>query len=396
LTNQIAALKDKTEAAQKGQAEAKAKAGDAASNFAQAETSLQDDTKALADSKLHWNQLQKAWAEIKATLQAEQQALEQGYQILQGKFGSFLQIAKTTKGYDQRVKASSLLRKLGHKLNSFALLQAAEAAGGEDTFGKVKQLIQDMIMKLEETQRAEATKAAKCKQDIKEGTRDKKIKSQQLAKVSARVDQASAQLKQLADKVNTLQTEIQEGNERRIELSKVRAANKKEHDATTADAKEAIEALGAAITTLTEFYAVDGAEASVGGSTGRGGQLIEILQSALADYQKVKQDTEVAEDTEKKAFEADMQESKVSEAAKTAEREGTLKEISTLKVQNNQHKADKEDAIAAEKSANDYLSVRRQECANKTMSHEQRQAARSQEIAGLKNALEILSAPDTA
>lgn len=320
--------------------------------------------------------------------------LDKAVEILSGKF-SLLQTSSrksSSKNFEQREKAAALLRKLGHKFNNFGLLQAASSAQA-DPFLKVRGLVKDMIMKLEEQAAAEASKEAKCKADIEAGTRDVKIKTQQMKKYQTRLDASTAKSQQLGVEISELETEIKDLGVQMRAWTKMRAEEKKENSAVIKDAEKAIEAINGAVTTLTEFYGtatsfLQQPQSDVAST------IIAVLQQAQEDYQKIRQETESAEEAAQTDYDKDMQDGKVSLAKKKALVDGKSAEKATLKVMIAQIDDDLANATKAWEAATGFLKNKKEECANKAMSYEERKKRREEEIAGLQEALEILSSEE--
>jgi len=164
--------------------------------------------------------------------------------------------------------------------------------------------------------------------------------------------------------------------------------------AVVKDSAESIEALNGAITVLTDYYGAE-APAFIQVSAKKQGDtaavIIEILQTAQEDFEKLKQETESAESKAADKYEKDMQASEVSKAKKAAQKEGKQNEKGTVKLQISQIQEDLVDAEKALGAAQDFLKGVMEACANKAMSYEERQQRRASEIEGLKQALEILS-----
>merc|ERR1711920_55149 len=121
------------------------------------------------------------------------------------------------------------------------------------------------------------------------GTRDVQIKQEQMNKLSAQSD--SALFARLGAEIKALSDEIQEGDERMAAATELRQKEKAENTATIKDAAEAVEALGAAIGTLNEFYT----RSVSGAKTEAANPIISILETSMMDFETVKAETESAE-----------------------------------------------------------------------------------------------------
>merc|ERR1712151_1133218 len=82
------------------------------------------------------------------------------------------------------------------------------ASNGEDVFAKIKGLIRDMIAKLEKEAGAEATEKAYCDEQIAKTEQKKGELEEDIAKATARIDQATARSAQLKEEVQVLEGEL--------------------------------------------------------------------------------------------------------------------------------------------------------------------------------------------
>ena len=161
LTNQINTKEDMLAAAKQNEADSRAAAGEASSHLSETTESLNADKAQLQDTKADCHKAADEWAARKASAEQEAEVLQKASDVLSGKF-SLLQTKSSrtsllakNRNYEQRERVATILRKMGHKFNSFSLLQAAEAAQ-DDPFVKVRGLIKDLIAELEEQGAAEA------------------------------------------------------------------------------------------------------------------------------------------------------------------------------------------------------------------------------------------------
>jgi len=157
-------------------------------------------------------------------------AIAEAKKILEGSTGgaegqtySFLQMSSKSKMLMRtRTNLASadlltLLKRLAQEHHSTALTQLASrvsavlkfgATGGDDVFAKVKGLIQDMIDRLLKEAAAELTEKAFCDDEMAK-TEEKKADLQaDIAKLSSKIDMASARSAKLKEEVKTLQEEL--------------------------------------------------------------------------------------------------------------------------------------------------------------------------------------------
>lgn len=404
LSNQINTKEDMLAAAKQNEGDSRAKAGQASSQLSQTTEALEADKTQLADTKVDCRKAAEEWVARKASAEQEVVVLQKAIDILSGKFSLLQTSARGTKSnisflarhrnYEQREKAAAILRQMGHKFNSFGLLQAAEAAQ-DDPFTKVRGLIKDLIMQLEEQAAAEAAKEGKCKADLASGERDVKVKTEQMKKYQTRLDSSTAKFEQLGTDVSELEAEVKKIGIDTQAWTKIRHQENLDNTATIKDAEESIEAINSAIGVLQEFYGTAALLQEGASSKQPKGEsanvIVEYLQTAQEDFEKIRQETETAERTGKEDYEKDMQAAKVSLTKKKALIEGKTQERAGLKVAIGQVSDDLANATKAWEAATEYLKNKKEECSNKAMSYEERKKRREEEIAGLQEALEILS-----
>ncbi|CAD7956166.1 unnamed protein product [Amoebophrya sp. A25] len=392
LKNQEASKTEQLEAAKENAAKAEAAGKTAGGDLASAEDVLKSDSEELGNTKAECDTKAKAWAARKEEATMEAGALSQAIEILSGKFGgeSFLQVHASV--LDRRAKASLLLRKLGNEYNQFSLIQAANSAQA-DPFVKVRGMIKDMITKLEDEAAKEASKEAKCKADKEKGEKDLKLKKGDNAKISSRVDAAEAKFAKLGTEISDLNTQLNELAADVKERTALRNKEKSENEAVIKDAAESVEALNGAITVLQDFYGKATSFLQQPQSDAAN-TIISVLQTAQEDFEKLKQETEAAESDAADKYEKFSQEAKVAQATKTASVKGKTQEKAGVQESIGMLSEDLAEAGKALQAATDFLKGVMESCANKAMSYEERKKRREAEVAGLKDALEILSSDE--
>jgi len=93
---------------------------------------------------------------------------------------------------------SSMLAQLASRISSAVRFGSVS---GEDVFSKIKGLIQDMLVKLEEEAKEDATKKAFCDKETKETTAKKDEKSAEVDKLTTKLNQMKAQSAKLKEEV---------------------------------------------------------------------------------------------------------------------------------------------------------------------------------------------------
>merc|ERR1719274_327047 len=228
-------------------------------------------------------------------------------------------------------------------------------------------------------------------------------KTMKLDKLQTRIDDSEAKITELTEGVKTLEAEIAEIDKAQSEATKIRTKEHEEYAKASKDFKESAEAVAKAIEVLKNFYegsflqvssktALKSKQPEFGGAKSDiAHTIISVLEMSEEDFTTLLAEAEATEDEAAKAYEKLTDENKISKATKMTEAKAKASEAKSLKVQLEHSKEDhaavsKElDAVLA------YLDKLKPECESKAMSYEERKAAREAEIAGLKEALEILS-----
>lgn len=413
LTNQITTFNAELDAAKQNYGSASAANGNAKRALAAEQDKLKADEEYLASVSADCADKASSWSTRQADADAEMAAIQEARDVLSSKVVVLAQTGSTLRrsnsGDDKRDRVVSLLRGLGRKFNSFGLLQAASSAGA-DPFEKVRGLIRDMIAKLEQQAREEASHKEMCDTELAKNTKKQQNKIAALNKYNTRFDKATSRQTQLKAEVATLHQEIKDLDAAMAEATKLRNQENVDNTKVIDDNKASAAAVGEAIAALRKFYAAKVEE--VGTTTfslvqkkeaapsfdfaaKRGDaahSIIGILETAQADFTKLAMETEEAEAASLADYKTYMQKSEVTKAKKNASILGKDSEIKSLGVQLAQVKDDISNTEQELAAVNETLDTLKNECANKAMSYEERKQRREAEIAGLNEALEILSA----
>merc|ERR1719231_776217 len=128
-----------------------------------------------------------------------------------------------------------------------------------------------------------------------------------------------------------------------------------------------------------------------GSNDGAAGVIIGVLETAQEDFTSLLAETEAAESEAQAAYDKMMTENKIAKASKSAEAKAKESEV---KGTTSSLQMAKEDQASTGKELDavlSYLDKLKPECESKAPSYEEKKAAREAEIAGLKDALNILS-----
>merc|ERR1712190_28856 len=262
------------------------------------------------------------------------------------------------------------------------------SSGGDDPFAKVKGLISEMISKLEAEADAEATEKAWCDEQIAKTEEKKNDLESDIAKLTAKIDVATAKSADLKEQVKELQAELAALAKLQAEMD---ATRQEEHAAfvqAKADLELGLEGVRGALTILREYYGgasfvqqprpeMPELHSKAGGA---GNSIIGILEVVESDFAKnlAKETTE--EDDAEAQYQKVTQENKVTKTLKdqdvkykSAEATGLDKSISDMT-------ADRETANTELSAVMEYYGKVKDRCIAKPETYAQRKARREAEI----------------
>merc|ERR1712151_891027 len=127
-------------------------------------------------------------------------------------------------------------------------------SAGEDPFAKVKGLISDMISKLEAEADAEAEEKAWCDEQIAKTEEKKTDLESDIAKLSAKIDVASAKSAELKSEVKQLQAELAALAKLQAEMDQIRQEEHAAFVQAKADLELGLQGVRQALTVLREYY----------------------------------------------------------------------------------------------------------------------------------------------
>jgi len=301
-----------------------------------------------------------------------------------------------------------LIKKLARKHHSKALQKLASqvealmqygAKFGDDPFKKVKGLITSLIDRLMAEAAAEATEKAYCDEQMARTEEKKSELEADIDKLTAKLDESAAASAKLKEQVKELQVELAALAKEQAEMDKIRM----EQNAAYLDAKKDLElglsGVGQALDVLRQYYGgaallqaeqppVPEKHVPAGGA---GGGIIGILEVVESDFAANLAKEETQEADAAAEYEKITQENKVTKALqeqdvkyKTQEFKGLDKLIAELT-------ADKDNLSTELAAVLEYYEKIKDRCIAKAETYEERKRRRDAEIAGLKEALSVLS-----
>lgn len=351
---------------------------------------------------------------------------------------SFAQLRSTqgTEGVNRQVR--EFIAAEGQRLHSKRLTLLSEKMSA-DPFAKIKGLIDDMITKLLEEANADAEKEGWCDTEMGKSKVTRNKLSEEIDGLDAAIEDGKATIMKLTQEVADLTKDIEDLDAEMTESTELRTSEKAKNKHTIMDAKAAQTAVSQATAVLKDFYAkaakatallqqkspaalmqtkgikmgteewqalanpnFDGTidkghkagmqtfgETYTGNQDAAGG-VMALLEVALSDFANLEADTKATEAESENAYNKFMTEAKRSKATKSRKIElnNSDKADTETKLQEDvaELKSTQDELIAADK----YHEKLVPQCIDQGMTWEQVQAARQEEIASLKQALETL------
>jgi len=412
LSSEISHTTEKHGAAIKAKAAAEETQASAEGDLAETEKTKAADEEYSSTLKTECETAAKEWTARQASAKEEMAAIDKAKEILSTGVVAFTQVKASLKRVksddddDEESDASSnvrnkLVRKiqsLGKQFHSFGLMQLASVASS-DPFVKIRGLIEDMIAKLLKEAEEEATQKAFCDAEMGKSKTSQAEKTATIDKLQTRIDGAEATIAELTEAVKTLESEVASIDAAQAEATKIRTTEKADNTAAISDFKQSADAVIAAMGVLKGFYggaaliqtnSKTGRPSFGGAKSDTGSSIISVLEVAESDFTRLLAETETAEDAAADAYEKSTEENKVSKATKLTDAKAKESEIKSLTVQLGHSKEDHASTSSELDAVNAYIDKLRPQCEEKVMSYAEKKAAREAEIAGLKEALEIL------
>jgi len=324
-------------------------------------------------------------------------AVEQSY--------SLLQVHSRTDLKNSEVVA--MVKSLAKKHHSAALAQLASrieavarygSSAGEDPFAKIKGMIGDMISKLEKEAEDDATEKAYCDEEMAKTEAKKGELGDDVAKLTSKIDQASATSAKRKEQVKELQAQLAVLAKEQADMDRIRGEQNADYLQASGDLKLGLSGVQKALGVLRDYYggaaliqedqpAMPEKHQKAGGA---GQSIIGILEVCESDFSKNLAKEETQEDDSAAEYDKQTQENKMAKTQmdqdvkyKTQEFKSLDKEISDLSSDRGTLNTELEAVL-------EYYSKLRDRCVAKPESYADRKARREAEVSGLKEALDIL------
>jgi len=309
-----------------------------------------------------------------------------------------------------QARVSSLLAGRAKDTGS-QLLAAVANRAEEDPFEKVRQMITDLLARLEEEANDEANHKEWCDGELATNEKTRKETSAEASRLTSRIEELTALEATQTHEISALNDELAELAASVKEATRARTEENIKNTATIKDAKEAQAAVMQAIKTLKSFYAkaagatslaqqqpgaaadapyVFDNDAAYTGMQGEKTGVIGMLEVVQSDFARLESDTSASEAAAQREYAEFSETSDMDRQEKEREaRQTGFQKVRTTR-DLNQAKTDLEATQEELDSALEYYEKLKPSCIGEAANYGDRKAMREAEIASLQEALKVL------
>merc|ERR1719198_713706 len=202
------------------------------------------------------------------------------------------------------------------------------------------------------------------------------------------IESMTARSAKLKEEVATLQSELSALAKAQAEMDKLRGAEKAAFDKNSAEMKKGIKGVQLALKVLRDYYAKD--DKAHSSSDGAGSGIIGMLEVAESDFSKGLAEMTSVEETAVAEYETASKENAITKATKEQDVKYKTKESKGLDKDVSEATADRSGVQEELDAVIEYYKGIKARCVAKAESYSERVKRREAEIAGLKEALQIL------
>jgi DNA repair exonuclease SbcCD ATPase subunit len=285
----------------------------------------------------------------------------------------------------------------------------------KDPFAKVTHLIQQLIERLLEEAKAEATKKGFCDEAVGSAEQERKFRYEAANDLSREIEALESKDDKLSTSIKKLNKDVKDETRQIREATKERKEEKESNMETIKTAKEGLKGVLEATAVLKNFYSqaakaaafvqaspvdedTDGAgfEGSYKGKQGGVKAIFGLLEVLASDFERTIRKTEEAEEKSHRDFVEFDQTGKSSVAGKSTGKDLDQQDLKTVKTTIKKKYADLQSQQDLLDESLKELEALKPQCIDTGMTYAERVAKRDQEIAALKQAYKMLLPPKGA
>jgi hypothetical protein len=262
------------------------------------------------------------------------------------------------------------------------------AMDGSDPFGKVKELISNMIDTLEKDGAADSSHKAYCDKETGETLEKKTYAKATIEKLSTQIDSMKAKSTQLKEEVAERQAALADLARTQAKMTKMRNEEKATFAKNKREMESGIEGVKLALRMLSDYYGQE--DHSHDAATGSSQGIIGLLEVVESDFTKTFAEMKVAENTAQDEYDRTTRANEIEKATTEQDVKYKTREQSSLDKAVAEATSDRTAAQSELDAIMEYNARLIKMCEEKAETYSQRSSRRDAEIAGLRQALSIL------
>merc|ERR1719472_84918 len=261
-------------------------------------------------------------------------------------------------------------------------MRYSSAGNAGDPFVKVKSLIKELIENLLAEAAAEASEKAYCDEQMAKTEAKKADLDGEIAKLTSKIDTATARSNQLKAQVKELQGELAALAKLQAEMDKTRMDENAAYTKAKADLELGLSGVQQALSVLRDYY---GGAALVqqpakpelhNKDSGAGGGIIDILEVVEADFAKSLAAEETAEANAAATYEKTTQENTITKTLKDQDVKYKTQEFTSTDKEIAEFSGDRDTANSELAAVLNYYGKIKDRCIAKPETYEERKARR--------------------
>lgn len=288
-----------------------------------------------------------------------------------------------------------------------------------DHFKKVRDMIKDLIAKLEADAASEETQKTWCDEQMKDATEKRDESIGDMEEDMAKLSEANAKITKLTEEIDTLSVELADHQQALADATDLRNAEKSQNAKTLVDAKAGLEAIKSATKVLKKFYddhafvqvgyvppnsdasgntvgdlAPTVAEGEYKGNQDASAAILGLMEVITSDFVGTIKATKQEEKEAAGEFEKYKNDTEQAIDEKSELKKSKIHDRKSEKADAIEYKDDLKDHTLLKKEALDELRKLEPACVSTGATYEEKVARREQEIESLKSAYKILDEMD--